>query len=295
MFDNIQQIINEFLLDCEARGHSKATLLAYRNALKYFARWAAEKDIERATELTPLHLREYGQVCLAALSAGGAHARLRPVKTLLKWAFHEELMTHDITMRIRLPKLPQNPMPAVRVEDFNKFLAIARTKSRSPLRDVALLTVLFDTGLRASEALALEISDIKQEGYLLVRHGKGGKSRSVPVERATIKTIRSYIQYERSDESGTNLVFLVNDHAMSRGALDKMLDRFSEFAGINRLSAHAFRRGFAAQYIRNGGDVFTLQRILGHTSLEMSNRYAMLVTDDLKAVHRRASPLRTQQ
>lgn len=292
MYDQLQQVINEFLLDCEARGHSRATLVTYRNALRFFATWATGQDVEKLKELTPTHLREYGIYCVGRLSPGGAHARLRPVKTLLKWAFQEEFIDHDVTRRMRLPKLERKEMPAVRQEDFKKLMAVAHTKSRFPLRDAALLTVLYDTGLRASEMLNLELSDIKSEGFLLVRKGKGGKSRSVPVERTTVRTIRSYIQYERHDDPGTQLLFLVDDHPMSRGALDKLLDRFCEFAGINRLSAHAFRRGFAVQYLRNQGDVFTLQRILGHTSLEMSNRYAMLVTDDLKVVHRRASPLR---
>lgn len=295
MFDQLPQVIQEFLLDGEARGHSRATLLAYRSAFKFFTAWTTARGVTTVGEITPALLRAYASYCSEALSPGGAHARLRPVKTLLKWAHQENLIPDDVTRRMPLPKLPRDPQPAVRFDDFKKLLAAARLKSRQPLRDVALLTVLYDTGIRASEALHLTLDDVRPEGFLLIRQGKGGKSRSVPIERPTLKALRAYLQKERHDNPGTRVIFLVDDHPMSRGALDKVLDRLSACAGLSRLSAHAFRRGFAVQYLRNGGDVFTLQRIFGHSSLEMSNRYAQLVEDDVKAAHRRASPIRSVQ
>ncbi|MBX8466709.1 tyrosine-type recombinase/integrase [Deinococcus sp. RIT780] len=294
MFDQLQQIINEFLLDGEARGHSVLTTRAYRTAFRAFTDWLSERQVDRINQLTPALLREYAVHCSATLSPGGAHARLRPVKTLLKWAHQEELVAHDLTRRLPMPKLSREPLPAVRFGDFQKLLGAARVKSRSPLRDVALLTVLYDTGVRASEALALRLEDIRPEGFLLVRQGKGGKSRSVPMERATLKAIRAYIHQERHEDPGSPVLFLAGDQPLTRGALDKLLERLSTFAGLPRLSAHTFRRGFAVQYLRNGGDVFTLQRIFGHSSLEMSNRYAQLMDDDVKVVHRRASPLRSR-
>ncbi|UBV43243.1 tyrosine-type recombinase/integrase [Deinococcus taeanensis] len=293
MFDQLQQVINEFILDGEARGHSDNTLRAYRNAFRSFTDWMGERRIERLGQLTPSVLREYAVHCAATLSPGGAHARLRPLKTLFKWAQQEELVAQDLSRRLPMPKLTREPMPAVRFGDFQKLIGAARTRSRTPLRDVALLTVLYDTGIRASEALALTLEDVRPEGFLLIRQGKGGKSRSVPMERPTLKAIRAYVHQERHEEPVTTALFLAGDHAMSRGTLDKVLERLCECAGLPRLSAHAFRRGFAVQYLRNGGDVFTLQRIFGHTSLEMSNRYAQLLQDDVKLAHRRASPLRS--
>ncbi|MCP2013225.1 site-specific recombinase XerD [Deinococcus sp. HSC-46F16] len=295
MFDQLQQVINEFLLDGEARGHSAYTTRAYRNAFRFFTEWLAERKVERIGQLTPSLLREYAVHCSATLSPGGAHARLRPIKTLLKWAQQEELISQDLTRRLPMPKLLREPLPAVRFSDFQKLLGAAKVKSRCPLRDVALLTVLYDTGLRASEALALQLDDIRPEGFILVRQGKGGKSRSVPIERPTLKAIRAYVHQERHEEPVSDALFLAGDRAMSRGTLDKMLERLCEFAGLPRLSAHTFRRGFAVQYLRNGGDVFTLQRIFGHTSLEMTNRYAQLLDDDVKLAHRRSSPLRSRK
>ncbi|PYE53302.1 tyrosine-type recombinase/integrase [Deinococcus yavapaiensis] len=151
----------------------------------------------------------------------------------------------------------------------------------------------FDSGVRASELAALDLTDVKPEGYVVVRHGKGGKSRAVPVERGTIKAIRLYVTTERDEDAPHRTLFLANGEPMARATLDKLLDRLCRLADLPRLSAHAFRRGFGVQYLRNGGDVFTLQRIFGHTSLEMSNRYALLNGDDLKQAHRRASPMRT--
>lgn len=291
MNDPVSTVVTEFLLDREARGHSPNTLRAYRHALTPFTQWLAEHQAPLLTDVTPALLRDYALACSALLSPGGAHARLRPVKTLLKWAHEEELIGRDLTRRLPMPRLKRDPLPCVRLTDFQGLVTAAQSHSRTPLRDTALLMVLFDTGLRASEVLALHLSDVRPEGALTVRQGKGGKSRAVPMDRKTLKAIRTYVQRERRGEH-TPVLFLAQDHGLTRGALDKILERLCKAADLPRFSAHAFRRGCAVQYLRNEGDVFTLQRILGHTSLEMTNRYAQLLDEDVKQAHLRASPVR---
>lgn len=293
MFGSIQQVTDEFLLACEARGHSPNTIRAYRDALKVFVAFSSSKELTKLDEVTPTLLREYAAHCMAEVSPGAAHARLRPLKTLLRWAHAEEYLTRDVAKRMQLPRLPREPLPAVRPGQLRAMLQAVQTHSRNPLRDRAILSLLYDCGLRASELLGLSLDDIRTEGYVLVRKAKGGKSRTVPIERQTLKALRQYILNERAEDSPHRALFLAYDQPMARVTLDKLLQRTCQFAGLPRLSAHAFRRGFGVQYIRNGGDVFTLQRIFGHTSLEMSNRYAQLVDDDLKAAHRRASPLQS--
>lgn len=292
MSESLSSVVTEFLLDCEARGHSPRTLLAYGSAFKFFLTWTTERQAESLTELTPPLLREYALHCSELLSPGGAHARLRPIKSLVKWAYHEELLSRDLSSRIPMPRLKRERLPAVRLADFQKLTAAARVSSRSPLRDVALLTVLFDTGLRASEALSLQLEDVRSEGFLVVRQGKGGKTRTVPMDRKTLKAIRSYVRKERPQEADESMLFLGVEQGLTRGGLDKLLERLCKVAGLPRLSAHAFRRGCAVQFLRNGGDAIALQHIFGHTSLEMTSRYAQLIDDDLKLAHRRASPLR---
>ena len=292
MYDLLQPAIDEFLRDCEGRGHSRNTLRAYGLALRDFKRYAEAQGVTALSQVKPGLLRAYGLHCIEILSPGGAHARLRPVKTFLKWSHAEELVQSDLTKRMTLPKLPREEQPAVRPDDFKRLLQAIKLSSRNPQRDTALLTVMFDTGIRASELTGLELDDLKPDGTLIVKRGKGGKSRVVPLERSTARVIRTYIQHERPSNTGFKRIFLAHDEPMTRRTLDKLLARLCKYAALPRLSAHSFRRGFAAQFIRNGGDVFTLQRIFGHTSLEMSNRYAMLDRDDLKSIHRRASPLR---
>lgn len=295
MFSFIAEAVAEFLSDCEARGHSRNTLTAYRNALRFFVDFFAERQLKDMADLTPALLREYSLHCSSTLKAGGAHARMRPVKTFLKWSYAEELLPRDLTKRLPMPKLPREPQAAVRKSEFMQLLEAARRHSRKPLRDIAILTLLIDTGLRATEAMRLELSDIKSNGVIEVRYGKGGKSRLVPVERPTLRAIRAYVATERPNSADTAVIFLAEGEPMSRKSLDKLLERLCQAAGVKRFSAHTFRRGFAVQFLQNGGDVFTLQRIFGHTSLEMTNRYAQLLTDDIKNIHRRASPLRQLQ
>ena len=290
MFGTISQVMEEFLLDCQSRGHSRNTLSAYRCAFKSFSSWTQVRSIERVDTLTPMMLREYAAQCLSDVTPGAAHARLRPLKTLLKWAHREEYLTQDVTRRLQLPKLPREPLATIRVTQVRQLLEAVAQHSRHALRDRAILTVLFDTGLRVSELTGLDLEDLRAEGFLVIRRGKGAKSRVVPISRPTVKVIRRYLADERPESVSCPALFLTSEGRMAAATVDKLLERSCKAAGLPRFSAHTFRRGFGVQYLRNGGDVFTLQRIFGHTSLEMSNRYAQLVDDDVKDAHRRASP-----
>lgn len=290
MHFTLKHHIQEFLSYGRQKGHSRNTLEAYRSALGKFEAYAADAGVTFAEDVTRTLTRAYASHLTDALNPGGAHARLRPLKTFFLWLEAEEVLTRSPMARVSLPKLPRAILPAVGPEDV-RVLMVAAQRSRHPLRNRAVLAVLYDTGLRVSELCGLRVGDVQPGGRLNVQQAKGSRSRVVPISRVATRHLSRYLQAERP-ASALEEVFLTSAEAgMGRDTVKQLLERLCRSAGTPAYSPHCFRRGFAVNYLRNSGDVFTLQRILGHASLEMTNRYAVLHDDDLKDVHLRASPM----
>lgn len=162
-------------------------------------------------------------------------------------------------------------------------------------RDTAIIYLLLDTGLRASEVSRLLVEDVNMEtGAVHVRpYGSGAKSkdRTVYLGQSARKTLWLYLA-ERDQLHKNDVIFLTNeDKPLDRHALYKMLSRLGERANVADVHPHRFRHTFAIQYLRNGGDIFTLQRLLGHSSLEMVKHYLAIADTDSQTAHKRASPV----
>jgi len=155
-----------------------------------------------------------------------------------------------------------------------------------------LVLVLLDTGCRISEALAIHVKDIDFDNLLVTLDGKGRKQRIIPFSFELRRHLFRYVQefHKKPDDlllssqSGTKL---------GRCVYLRQVKRLCIRLGFNppRRTLHALRHTFGANYVRKGGSVFHLQKALGHSSLEMSRRYANLMTEDLQAIHQKISLL----
>jgi len=165
---------------------------------------------------------------------------------------------------------------------------------RNPLRDEALLTVLLDTGLRIGEVAGLCLRDIDwQQGWLKV-DGKTGP-RAVPFGKKTRRALRLYIERERRARSPQEqCVFLGSrgGQPLTAESGSQAITRLARAAHVkaSKVGPHTFRHTFALEFIRAGGDAFSLQRLLGHSTLDMTRRYVNLAQTDLRAAHMRFSP-----
>jgi integrase/recombinase XerD len=164
-------------------------------------------------------------------------------------------------------------------------------------RDQVLIMALLDTGLRASELCALKIGDVDlKTGKVQVKHGrlggaKGGKGRTVFLGKTSRRVLWRYLA-ERADGEDTDApLFLVRyDRPMNKAALRLQIVHLGQKAGVSKCHPHRFRHTFAITYLRSGGDVFTLQALLGHSTLDMVQHYARIADIDVEQAHRRASP-----
>ena len=164
-------------------------------------------------------------------------------------------------------------------------------------RDQAIILVLVDTGLRALELCSLKIEHLDTKtGRLEVKHGveggaKGGKGRSVFLGKVARKAVWRYLMERDDDEQSDAPLFLLKtDRPFNPAALRFLIKSIADRAGVPNAYPHKFRHTFALTYLRSGGDVFTLQVLLGHSSLDMVRHYTQIAEVDVAQAHKRASP-----
>jgi integrase/recombinase XerC/integrase/recombinase XerD len=159
------------------------------------------------------------------------------------------------------------------------------------LRDRAMIIIMIDCGLRVSELLGLCLDDVSWAEHTFRVIGKGNKERVVPFGNTTATTLTRYIS-RRGKLKASRVFVNCYGEPISRYSVRELIGRKGIKAGITgvRCSPHTFRHTFAVQYLRNGGDVFSLQKLLGHTDLSMTRKYAELSQTDVQEKHKLYSP-----
>jgi integrase/recombinase XerD len=226
------------------------------------------------------------------------------------WAKRELDLPNPIKA-IPAPKFEQAPIEPFTKEEVEALLKAceqcneAKTTDRRKYimrratgrRDQAIIMTLLDAGLRASELSALKVGDVDlKTGKVLVKHGrlggaKGGKGRTVFLGKAARRVLWRYLAEREDGEEPDAPLFLVKyDRPMNKNALRLIIVHLGQKAGVKKCHPHRFRHTFALTYLRAGGDVFTLQALLGHSTLDMVQHYARLAEIDIEQAHKRASP-----
>jgi integrase/recombinase XerD len=211
----------------------------------------------------------------------------RAINAFLRW-LHEEGKCSTLVVIPRL-KEPTVAIQTFRAEEIHRLFAY-RPKSLTERRVQTLALLVSDSGMRLNEALSLKTTDVDLDNLLItIREGKGGKQRIVPFSIAMRKVIYKYV----SSCSKVSLVFCTRDglpilqNNIRRDFLN--LCKRIGIGGNAKGGFHVLRHGFATEYLRRGGDVIRLGRVLGHSSLEVTRRYVHLQTADLSSVHERLS------
>jgi integrase/recombinase XerD len=237
-----------------------------------------------------IKLRERG------LTPAGANIVIRTCNAFLHWASGSERGCGSGCVHPRIPRVMENRdvMPTFTEQQIQKLV-----KWRPQAKDFfgrrlhLLILTLFDTGARIGELLKLKTSDVDLDNLILKLDGKGRRQRLVPfsleLRRPLFKFIADFKLGEHSPLFTTRDGAELQHRNVYRAIVDRC--RALGFEPPKRV-IHAFRHSFAVGYVRRGGSPFHLQRMLGHSTLEMSKRYCSLTIDDLKASHERLSPLR---
>lgn len=278
--------LQDFLLDRQARNLSPRTVSYYARSLAVWRDFLLSQKITTTESITPAHVRRY-LVDLAdkGHSPGGIVTLYTAVRVFLRWYADEYAPTGwNPLAKIKAPKRPKERLQPLALADFQLLVDSCARRSFTGDRDRALLLLTLDTGVRHQELTDLRVGDVDlHTGQVIVRSGKGRKGRAVFIGAKTRRAMLAYYRHRESLDDDTALWVKRSGDALTKWGIRMIVRRAADRAGIDAPGMHEFRRAFAINSLRNGMDVATLQRLLGHSSIETVNRYLALVEDDLRA------------
>jgi integrase/recombinase XerD len=294
----LRTVIAEYRDALRVAGRSPRTIRWYGDLLEEFVRFV-ERDGGPASldDLRPAVVRRWLLAAQASRSVPLAPAslagRVRTVRAFGSWVTREFELPASPLAGLPVPRVPQVLVASLREDDLRALLRATET-SAHPERDRAIVLLLLDTGLRLAEAAGLRVGDVDLvEGRATVM-GKGARQRMVPIGRRTRQALRRILAPRGQVETGDPLFLATDGGALTAHGFQQVFRRLARRERLSvRCSPHVLRHTFARSFLRNGGDVFSLQRILGHSprSLQVTRRYLDLDDDDLRAVHRSVSPV----
>ena len=212
----------------------------------------------------------------------------RGVRTFFSSLHREGLIDANPMEKVKLPKIPKKVVPTFSEKELERLLAQPDRGTNAGYRDYALLLTFIDTAARLNEIAGLTENDIDlEQGYLKVM-GKGSRERYIPIGRKVAKALLKYKLRHRAEPVGTNRFFLSRDGSpLGDKRIEKIVAGYGRQAGLRRCYPHKLRHSSSVMYLRNGGDPFSLQKKLGHSSLNMTLHYANLADSDVRAQHLR--------
>jgi integrase/recombinase XerD len=291
----------EFLATLELeRGLSRNTLEAYRSDLQQYGAFLGRRDRDPLA-VTPADLAAF----VSELAVGlDGRARVAPatlqrkiacLRSFYRHLRREQVLDGDPTSELRPPRSRARLPKVLSRDEVNRLLEQPRGASPAALRDRALLETMYACGLRASEAITLELTELDLEAGILRARGKGSKERLVPIGSKAIATLHTYLARGRPGLVGLGdepRVFVnLRGHGLSRQGLYKIVQGHAASAGLeHRMSPHTLRHTFATHLLAGGCDLRSLQEMLGHADIGTTQIYTHLSADRLRDVYFDAHP-----
>ena len=294
--DSLLSWAEAFLNDRKARGSADGTLSYYRKKLKLLFDFCKAITVDRIGQISPNVIRQY----LLHLentdhNPGGIHAAYRTLRTFLYW-YEEEAEPEDWLnpiKKVKAPKVPVEPIEPVSHQTIAKMVEACDRGTFTDDRDVAMLLCLVDTGARVTEFLNINLEDINQvRGDILIRKGKGSKPREVYLGKQSRHALRKYLKHRQDNNPAVWVSHSrFGSERLKYDGVRSMLERRAAIAKVEAPSPHDFRRAFALSMLRNGTDLYTLSKLMGHEGITVLQRYLKQTYQDTEQAHRRAGPV----
>lgn len=309
---SIAELISGYQLCAASEGKSPHTIAIVTNAVRYFCNFLVSQGCSGdVTGINHNHIRSFvlylkakkrfadhpfNKVSDKDLSDHTINCYLRSLRVFFSWLVSEEIIQENPFHRVKTPKVPRKIVPTFTDEQIRRLLSAINTKTKEGYRDYCIIVTLLDCAIRVSELCSLRLADfLLDEGQIRV-WGKGNKQRLIPVGRYVQRCLWKYVTCYRPQPiaQAEDFLFLTRDgRPLTKDRVERIVSKYGRKAGIAgvRCSPHTFRHSAAVRFLRHGGNVFSLQRMLGHSCLEMTRHYCELADVDVKEAHKRASPV----
>ncbi len=278
------------------RGLARNTLDAYGRDLARYLDYLEEVEITTLESITPaVVLRFLSHRKDAGLSARSRARTLAALRTFHKFLVREKMAANNPTDQVISPKSLTALPHTLSTFDVDNLLASPKGESSLAWRDRAMLEVLYATGLRVSELVSLQLSDLQMDVGYLTAFGKRSKQRIVPLGLAAVDALCAYLDYGRpglDKQRGSHHLFLNRSgEGLTRQGFWKIIKRRALEAGITQsVTPHMMRHSFATHLLENGADLRSVQAMLGHADISTTQIYTHVTRERLKKLHTQHHP-----
>lgn len=289
------QAFNAFLKDSVRRSLRDFTIEFYRKELVSFRRYLEKRDHTLfINDIKSSDIDAFIEDMKAEdKRITTINTRLRAVRAFMNWLYDNKYIVDKQVAKIPLLKDRKNNIETFTVSQLHSLLNATDKRTFTGQRDYTYLLLLLETGIRLNESVGILVDDVKlSEGLIFIRNTKNHYHRYVPIQSKMKEQLRRYLQLRGACESDALFVTL-DGTPMQRSTLQKIVGKYGEKAGIKgvRCSPHTMRHTFAKMSVLNGAGIFELQKILGHSTMEMVKTYVNLFSMEVHSKHREFSPL----
>ena len=291
----------------QAEGLRPRTLEGYRIYFGMLVDWLAEHypNIENITQVTTIVVRDYilylsnthvnqrtGEI---GLSPHTINISIRLLKAFFNVLFQEEIIDKNPMRSIKFMRADEDTFKPLTDDEIKRLLNTPDVKYFAQFRDLVSIYLILDTGIRSSEMFSLEMGDIDFKSraiYLPASKTKNRKPRVLPLSNKVMRLLLELITEVKANFD-TSYVFVSNfGEKYLPTSFRRRLHIYKNKSNIDKpVNAHGLRHQFCRDYIMNGGDIFSLQRIAGHSDISTTRKYIQFTTDDIKKKHAQFSPI----
>ena len=296
----LKDLKEEFIYDCECRHLSKGTLRNYKCQIDYLIEYLENIGVREVSEVKPHHLRSFMKVKQdEGCKPSYVNDLLKAHKTFFNFLEDEGYSRENVASKVKNIKQPKVIIESFTESEIKALLNYYSGADYISVRNKTIISLLFDTGARCNEMIQMVPEDIGRD-CILIKHGKGNKERVVPKSPYLGKQLMKYERirkgyFENKVLKYNNLFLSKTGNPLTGESVAKMLKEAAREVGVSssvRVSPHTCRHTFAQIQLKNGLDIYSLSRLLGHVNISITQRYLQGIRDkDIISKGNKTSPL----
>ena len=286
----LSEAIEEYLIEQSVRGNSRETIKDYATKLRLFKEFARDVDVN-SIDLALLR-KYYLKLADSRKNTVTIQTYVRSLRAFLNWLYNSEYIETDLCKKFKLPKARKNVIDVLTDEEIARIYAVYGGDDLLSLRNRVIISLMLDAGLRLGEVVTAERAKLHLEERCLIVTGKGNKQRAVAFGNTTQQHLREYL--EKCPKVDPLIIKVSGKDAfkqVTHTTVKQMFRDLKTVSEIPRLHPHLLRHTFATRYLENGGNIYSLQFLLGHSSLEIVKNYLHLCTRRVRNEFVNYSPL----
>lgn len=288
-----------FLITKKSENVTARTIEIYDEILTRFFDYLIKQNIYDVSEVNACNIREF-LILLQEQGLKGVsrHRFYRGLKTFFLFLHREDYISSNPIIAVKPPKIEHKEMRTFTAQEISKLLNSFDRDTFTGFRNYCMFCLFFSTGIRKQEALDLKLTDINITNDLIrIANGKGQKERYIPIGRTVKRTLVQYLNKREEFLQNESCAWLFVTHKDNRkltpSAINGIFHRLKVELKLTgeKISSHTWRHTMAKNYLLNGGDVFSLQKILGHSDISTTRGYLNLNEKEVKIQHAKYNPL----